>query len=284
MHDSPGGASNCRSLLTTKVRGISLIVTVIGLLTLLLDFFPCQSIELLSQWNLEYLIMVLFYLFFIVLFLWPIWWSIDSDNLNSSQKISSVIKISLVWSIALLYPWLIGLGITGVFLPKTSTWLRSGVALLGLNHNFWKQIKPRERKAALIPWGISLMICLAIFYSEHPDIKPKNFAAKSSEFAAVVALVDSGKLTPDNNGFSSLPCRYSYLANSGSKFGQGRIKITKEEEATIIQFQQKIYGFGDGVDDFIYRSDNKDISRPPNSLGDGVIKLKDHWFWQTLRD
>jgi len=126
------------------------------------------------------------------------------------------------------------------------------------------------------------MFCLAIFLSETPYITHKNFNSKLSEFEAVVALVDSGSLTPNNEGFAKLPCRYSNLANRGSKFIRGNIKITKEGEAKIIQFRQRTYGFGDGAADFIYRSDNKDISRPYDSMGNGVIKVKDHWFWQSL--
>jgi hypothetical protein len=60
-----------------------------------------------------------------------------------------------------------------------------------------KAIKARERKAALIPWGISLAICLAIFFSETPYITPINFNSKLTDFEAVVALLDSGKLVPD---------------------------------------------------------------------------------------
>jgi hypothetical protein len=260
---------------------ISLIVAVIGLLTFLLEFFPCQSAERLSQWKLNFWVVIgIFYLFFIILFLWPIWWSIYSDK-NSARKDTSAIKISLFWAIALFFPWLMGFSIIGGFFPKTYTFLRSGVALLGLNCNFWKQIKPRERKAAIVPWGISLMFCLAIFLSETPYITPQNFNSKLSEFEAVVALIDSGGLTPNNKGFTYLPCRYSNLANTGSKFIRGSIRITQEGEEKIIQFRQRNYGL-DGGADFIYRSDNKDISRPFNPLGDGVIKVKDHWFWQSL--
>ena len=223
-----------------------------------------------------------FYLFFIILFLWPIWWSIYSDK-NSARKDILAIKVSLFWATVFFFPWLMGSSLIGGFFPKTYTFLRAGVALLGLNCNFWKQLKPRERKAAIVPWGISLMICLAIFFSEPPHITPGNFNSKLADFEAVVALVDSGKLTPDAYQFVELPCQYSYLANRGRKFNTGSIKITKEGEAKIIQFRQRTYGFGDGADDFIYRSDNKDISRPVNPFGDGVIKLRDHWFWQTLR-
>ncbi len=283
MNHSTDGIPKHRSLLNTKATVISLVVMVIGSLMLLLEFFPCQSIERFIQWKLDYwlLIMGIFYLFFIVLFLWPIWWSIYSDK-SIARKDISAIKISLVWTIALLYPWLIGLSIITIAFPKIYTFLRSGVALLVLNRSFWKQIEPRERKAAIVPWGISLMFCLAIFLSETPYITHKNFNSKLSEFEAVVALVDSGSLTPNNEGFAELPCRYSNLANRGNKFIRGYIKITKEGEAKIIQFRQRTYGFGDGAADFIYRSDNKDISRPYDSMGNGVIKVKDHWFWQSL--
>ncbi|MEW5860376.1 MAG: hypothetical protein AB1861_23825 [Cyanobacteriota bacterium] len=285
MNHSPGGASNQQSFLTTKVKIFSLIVTVIGFLTLVLEFFPCQLVDWSSQWNLHFLLFYgIFYLFFLTLFLWPIWWSIYSNNLNSSQKITSAINISFYWAIALFCPWLI-LGIIGGFFAKTYTLLRSGAALIALNFSFLKAIKARERKAALIPWGISLAICLAIFFSETPYITPINFNSKLTDFEAVVALVDSGKLVPDVYGSVELPCKYSYLADRGNKFNKGSIKITKEGEGKIIQFRQRTYGFGDGADFFIYRSDNKDISqfRPEDSYGTGVVKLKDHWFWQTIR-
>jgi len=256
---------------------------VIGSLMLLLEFFPCQSIERFIQWKLDFwlFIMGIFYLFFIILFLWPIWWSIYSDN-NSPLKHISAIKISLVWTIALLYPWLVGLSLATIAFPKIYTFLRSGVALLVLNRSFWKQIEPGERKAAIVPWGISLMFCLTIFLSETPYITQEIFNSKLSEFEAVVALVDSGSLIPNKEGFAELPCRYSNLANRGNKFIRGNIKITKEGKAKIIEFRQRTYGFGDGAADFIYRSDNKDISRPYDSMGNGVIKVKDHWFWQSL--
>ncbi len=283
MNDSTDNIPKHRSLLNTKATVISLVVIVIGSLMLLLEFFPCQSIERFIQWKLDFwlFIMGILYLFFIILFLWPIWWSIYSDK-SLARKDISAIKISLVWTIALLYPWLIGLSIITIAFPKIYTFLRSGVALLVLNRSFWKQIEPRERKAAIVPWGISLMFCLAIFLSETPYITHKNFNSKLSEFEAVVALVDSGSLIPNNEGFAELPCRYSNLANRGNKFYRGNIKITKEGEAKIIQFRQRTYGFGDGAADFIYRSDNKDISRPYDSMGNGVIKVKDHWFWQSL--
>jgi hypothetical protein len=283
MNDSTDNIPKHRSLLNTKATVISLVVIVIGSLMLLLEFFPCQSIERFIQWKLDFwlFIMGILYLFFIILFLWPIWWSIYSDK-SLARKDISAIKISLVWTIALLYPWLIGLSIITIAFPKIYTFLRSGVALLVLNRSFWKQIEPRERKAAIVPWGISLMFCLAIFLSETPYITHKNFNSKLSEFEAVVALVDSGSLIPNNEGFAELPCRYSNLANRGNKFIRGYIKITKEGEAKIIQFRQRTYGFGDGAADFIYRSDNKDISRPYDSMGNGVIKVKDHWFWQSL--
>jgi hypothetical protein len=284
MHDSPGDASSRRSLLTPKVMGISLIVSVIGLLTLLLEFFPCQSVDFLMQWNLtEWGLFGIQYLFFISLFLWSIWWSIYSDNLDSFPKIYSVLGISLFWSAALFSPWGIALSITGMVSPKTSTFLRSAIALLGLNFNFWKRIKTRELKAAIVPWGISSMICLAIFFSETPYIKPINFNSRLADFEAVVALVDSGKLTPNVRGFVTLPCRYSHLGNSGNKFNKGHILIIKEGEAKIIRFRQRNYLWIKGTDDFIYRSDNKDISSHYTPSGNRIVKVEDHWFWQTSR-
>jgi hypothetical protein len=284
MHDTPGEASSHRSLLTPKVMGISLIVSVIGLLKLLLEFFPCQSADFLRQGNLtEWGLFGIQYLFFISLFLWPIWWSIYSDNLDSFQKIFSVLGISLSWSVALFYPWAIALSINGMVSPKTSTLLSSGIAFLGLNFNFWKRIKTRELDAAIVPWGISLMICLAIFFSETPYITPINFNSKLADFEAVVALVDSGKLIPDVHGYVTLPCRYDYLANRGNKFTKGRIIITKEGDAKIIRFLQREYGWDYGTDYFIYRSDNKDISRPYTQAENRILKVEDHWFWQTSR-
>jgi uncharacterized membrane protein len=87
MNHSTDNIPKHRSLLNTKATVISLVVMVIGSLMLLLEFFPCQSIERFIQWKLDFwlLIMGIFYLFFIILFLWPIWWSIYSDN-NLAQK------------------------------------------------------------------------------------------------------------------------------------------------------------------------------------------------------
>jgi hypothetical protein len=284
MHDTPEGASSHRSLLTPKAMGISLIVSVIGLLTLLLEFFPCQSVDFLMQWNLtEWGVFGIQYLFFISLFLWPIWWSIFSDNLDSFEKIFSVLGISLFWSVALFYPWAIALSITGMGSAKISTFLRSGIALLGLNFNFSTRIKTWELKAAIVPWGISSMICVAIFFSEKPQITPINFNSKLADFEAVVALVDSGKLTPDVHGSVTLPCRYSHLSNSGNKFKKGRIIITKEGEVKIIWFRQRNYWWIDGTNEFIYRSDNKDISKLYIRSGNSVVKVEDHWFWQASR-
>ncbi|HEY9299579.1 MAG TPA: hypothetical protein VIQ31_25090, partial [Phormidium sp.] len=77
MNDRP----KHRSLLNTKATVISLVVMVIGSLMLLLEFFPCQSVERFTQWKLDFFILMgILYLFFIILFLWPIWWSIYSDN------------------------------------------------------------------------------------------------------------------------------------------------------------------------------------------------------------
>ncbi|MBD1832619.1 hypothetical protein H6F61_07890, partial [Cyanobacteria bacterium FACHB-472] len=216
---------------------------------------------------------------------WPSWWSIHSDN-NSSRKIILGILHSVVWAVVLCILISPLIGLFGGFLPKAYTVLKSGVALIGLNFSFLKQINTRERKKALIPWGISSAICLAVLFSETPYITSETFNSKLADFEAVVALVDSGKLVPDPSyGYVELPCKYSYLANRGMKNYRGSIKITKERDAKIIQFRQRTYGFGDGADNFIYRSDNKDISqfRAKDSYGIRVVKLKDHWFWQTIR-
>jgi hypothetical protein len=285
MNDSPGGASNQQSFLTTKVKVFSLIVMVIGLLILMPEFFRCQWVEWLSQWHLKSLLLLGdFYLFFVLLCLWPSWWSIHSDNYSSRKVILGILH-SVVWAVVLCILISPILGGTQSFFPKTYTFLKPGVALIGLNRSFLKQIKAQEIKKALLPWGISSAICLAVFFSETPYITPINFNSKLADFEAVVALVDSGKLVPNVYGSVELPCKYSYLANRGMKNYRGSIKITKEGEAKIIQFLQRTYGFGDGADNFIYRSDNKDISqfRPENSYGIGVVKLKDHWFWQTIR-
>ncbi len=281
MNNYSSGSPHRQPFPTRKVILISLIVAIIGLLALLLEFFPCQLMEWLRHLNPHFLLLSgILYLFSITLFLWPIWWSIDSENLNSPQNPHSIIKISLYWSVLLFFPWLLGLGLIGTFLPKTYTWLRAGVALLGLNYSFWKEIKPGEREAALIPWGISLVICLAILLSETAYTTPENFHSKLPKFEAVVALVDSGELKPNSQGFAFLPCRYSYLSNSGYKFRRGSIKITQEGETTIIRFWLRTYGM-DGTDELIYRSDNKNISRPYDSIGIGTLKLKDHWFFET---
>ncbi|MEG4058909.1 MULTISPECIES: hypothetical protein [unclassified Microcoleus] len=243
MNNSTDNIPKHRSLLNTKATVISLVVMVIGSLRLLLEFFPCQSRERFIQWKLDFWLLTtgILYLFFIILFLWPIWWSIYSGN-NLARKHISAIKISLVWTIALLYPWLIGLSIPTIAFPKIYTFLRSGVALLVLNRSFWKQIEPRERKAALVPWGISVMFCLAIFLSETPYITPKNFNSKLSQFEAVVALVDSGSLTPNNEGFAELPCRYSYLANRAVNSFEDISKLLKKEK-------RKSFNSGNGLMD-----------------------------------
>ncbi|MBD1907893.1 hypothetical protein NDI37_26860 [Funiculus sociatus GB2-A5] len=282
MNDSSGGASNQQSFLTTKVKIFSLIVMLIGLLILMPEFFRCQWAEWLSQWHLKSLLLLGdFYLFFVFLCQWPSWWSIHSDN-YSSRKIILGILHSVVWAVVLCILISPLIGLFGGFLPKTYTFLKSGVALIGLNFSFFKQINARERKKALIPWGISSVICLAVFFSETPYITPISFNSKLADFEAVVALVDSGKLVPDPSYQSAkLPCKYSYLANEGRKDTRGSIKITKEGETTIIKFWQRQYGL-DRNDLVIYRSDNKDIT-VSSSYSDEIVKLKDHWFWNILR-
>jgi hypothetical protein len=72
----------------------------------------------------------------------------------------------------------------------------------------------------------------------------------------------------------------------------GGINSIKEASKLLKKEREKLFNFGNGLMDlemelifFIYRSENKDISqfRPEDSYGTGVVKLKNHWFWQTIR-
>ncbi len=278
MNNSPGGASNQQSFLTTKVKIFSLIVAVIGLLILLPEFFRCQWSELLSHLHLTSLLFLAdFHLFFVLLCLWPEWWSMHSDN-YSSRKIILGVFYSVAWAATVCILTIFFWAFFRAFLPKTFTYFKTGAALIGLNFSFLKQIKARERKKALIPWGMSLIICSSVFFSETPYTTPITFHSKLADFEAVVALVDSGKLTSR----AELPCQYNYLANGGVKSNRGRITITKEKETTIITFWQQDYGL-DRSDTVIYRSDNKDISLRNSSYSHEIFKLKNHWFWEIER-
>ncbi|MBD1836620.1 hypothetical protein NDI44_27970 [Trichocoleus sp. DQ-A3] len=278
MNDSSGGASNQQSFLTPQVKIFSRIVAFIGLLILLPEFFRCQWSEWLSQWHLTSLLLLGdFHLFFVLLCLWPSWWSMHSDN-YSSRKITLGVLHSVAWAATLCILSIPIWVFFAAFLPKTFTYLKTGAALIGLNFSFLKHIKARERKKALIPWGMSLVICSSVFFSETPYTTPISFHSKIADFEAVVALVDSGKLTSG----VELPCKYNYLANGGVKSNRGRVTITKEKETTIIKFWQQDYGM-DRSDTVIYRSDNKDISFYTSPYSQETFKLKNHWFWKIER-
>lgn len=284
MNNNSDASSHHQTALIVKVITVSSVVAIVGSVSLLFDFFPCQSVDWLHQRELHFMVLLqVFYIFFLLLLLWPVWWSIFSSNLTSSQKLVSFAKTTFIWGIIAYIPWFLGSILIGTFLPKIYTLMRPAVALLGLNLTFWRKIKFRERRIAFIPWVISVAICLATFFSDSPYITPNNFYSKLSEFQAVVALVDTEQLIRNNVGIVELPCEYSHLSNKGSKFAQGYIFTKQDEGATVLTFWQRDYALRDGDDYIIYRSDNKDISTSPDLLGNEVRKLQDHWFWQGMR-
>lgn len=222
--------------------------------------------------------LILPYLSFLAICFWPYIWLIpkliDTPYKQVSIGINTLIYYALIMYGLWLPAWFF-ISVAG--LPKFSIYLQFLSTLIIFNICFWKNIPRRDLKIAFIPWVISMLCCFTILLSYIPHTTPENFKARATDFEAVVAMVNKGELKPDKNGQIDVPCRYKYLFR--------RINVELEKDTTIINFLQITYGFGDGAEYIIYRSDNLPPIDKYNSgveSGVEVVKLKPHWFWKSI--
>ena len=132
-------------------------------------------------------------------------------------------------------------------------------------------------KKAAIPLVINLGTFLIVHFVPFDGLwQEARFQWRWNSYNAVVALVSSGEIQPDEHGIARLPHKYRFLSND-----QGQILVEIQDEVIHIFFftsrrtPQSFSGF-------LYRSDNN----PPYTGEFGgrwrhVVEKRPHWFFCT---
>lgn len=259
----------------SKVLFISLILIIFWCLEIIFRIFKCYLGEFVTLFWINFA-------FLTFLFYWPTYFS---PNLAISQPSSlkeryrifltallRAIFFLLVYSIVLvimLALWKIGISDTLLFLPLLILWQIYVVI----------QVKQNFRKV-IIPFLLTITIVISILFTipANPTLETFNNHLKS--FEEVVAMVKSGEIKTDRDRVVSevlLPCQYRHLVGCPNR----KITITKEGNTNSIFFCSDLSAWANGKTGFVYRSDDKDISRKSGDRENfvEVKKLKNHWFW-----
>ncbi len=256
-----------------KMR-VSLILLILGILELTLKIFRCALGEYYSLFWIHLI-------FLIALFYWPQYLSgrfpqqtglfSAEFRLFLSAAIKAAYYLLFVSVIFVLILFIFRKAITDsmLFLPLVLFW----------PIYVFEQTKPNF-KPAILPFTISMVTMVAIQFTNPANPKLETFNVYLKDFEAVVSMVKNLEIKPDDAGESEaeLPCQYRHLVGCPNR----RIRIENAGNAKVIYFCNEIKMWGAGREEFIYRSDGKDI--PVKPAGNGKVeirKLRDNWFWKV---
>ena len=250
---------------------VSLILLILGILELIVKIFRCDLGEYYSLFWIHLI-------FLISLFYWPQYISgivypriglLSSEFrlfLNSLLKAAYYLLFVAVILVLILVIFRKAITDSMLFLPLILFW----------PIYVYHQIKPNV-KPAILPFTISMVTLVAIQFTNPANPKLETFDAYLKDFEAVVLMVKNGEIKPNDGGTEAeLPCQYRHLVGCPNR----KIGIQKEGNARVIYFCNEIKMWGSGREDFIYRSDGKDISIKDSENGKEIRKLRDNWFWK----
>jgi hypothetical protein len=294
---------------------VSLIILILGILELIFKIFRCALGEYYSLFWIHLL-------FLIALFYWPQYVSgrfSQRTGLFSGEFrlfLSALIKAAYY----LLFVAVIFVLILFIFRKAITDSMLFLPLLLFWPIYVFEQTKPNFKRA-IIPFTISMVTMVAIQLTNPANPKLETFNAYLKDFEAVVSMVKNGEIKPDQEdaetrgrgdtgsslttfypssskleslGFrnevslrpfqdteeseAELPCQYRHLVGCPNR----KIRIESSGKAKVIYFCNELKMWGAGREDFVYRSDGKDIS--VKSVGNGnleIRKLRNNWFWKV---
>jgi hypothetical protein len=256
---------------------ISLVLLIIGCLDIVLKIFRCYLGEYYSLFWIHLL-------FLISLFYWPQYLS-GRFYLPQTSLLSSHFRLFLNSLMKAAYYLLAVSLILLLILSVLRQGISDSVIFLPLLF-FWPvyvffQVRPYI-KQALLPFSISMMTLLAIQFTNPANPSLETFNNYVNDFEVIVSRVQSGEIKPENNqGLLEieLPCQYRHLVGCPNR----KARIEKEGNTTLIYFCNKIRLGGSGREEFVYRSDGKNISvnSSDQSKHLEVRQLTDRWFWKA---
>jgi len=181
---------------------------------------------------------------------------------------TSISRLRAVESV--LVPFATGQGILWL-LNKEKSWLQDISTTIQFVRSGW----------FLSSFSVLIILAVAIYGFTYPGFR--TFSLHRSHYETVVAQIKVGKLGPKSNNVPypkeeflniTLPCRYEYLSPCGTRVRQGDNELT-------IRFC--LYGSWDGSTEFVYQSDDQDLTRQQLTkipgLSRSVKKLEAHWFY-----
>lgn len=268
---------NGTSRLPLSYRRKNLIISLVSLIFFVLEIifriFKCNLGEFYSLFWINFT-------FLILLFYWPTYFSANPaiSQPASKRERYRIFLTALLRAIFYLISFSILLVIILAFLKKGISDTLMFLPLL----LFWPiyvliQVRQNFRESVL-PFAISMVTLVAIQLTNPVNPTLETFEQHLTGFEKVVAMVKSTEIATSVNQAGMeilLPCEYRHLVGCPHR----KIRITKEGTTDIIFFCSEMSFWGNRVAGFIYRSDNKDITKNVANLE--VKKLKTHWFWQV---
>lgn len=133
----------------------------------------------------------------------------------------------------------------------------------------------RGVKWAALPLAINMGTLIIVQLVPFSDLwETWRFQWRSSQYAVIVQMIETGELLPEESGLVTLPDSYRYLS-----VADGRIWVEREGETTAVFFYTERRAAGN-FSGYLYRSDNQ----PPQPGDFGgqwryVAQRQPNWYF-----